>query len=217
MIFNIVLVCYLDDMRKIFKENLASFREKDLKQYSKIVNQYFKRKCRFVFLFLIFLTSCSVQNQINKEEFKRVPKTMSVRFYDKLDTIRYGECENNFFTTSFIKNLTNKENIDYSKSIEVKVIDNQLYIKFYDNLDKFNVLKFYGKRYRKRYVFYINYETISFPFLFISKQMTKYTIEIPDYNSILFKRNYSNEGMLLIFGAGNSSEKEYIFKTIRYE
>lgn len=60
-------------MKKIFSESLASFREKDIKQYSKIINQYFKRKWRFVFVF--FLVSCSVQNVIVQDEYKKNSQT----------------------------------------------------------------------------------------------------------------------------------------------
>lgn len=214
MKYKIVLNHKLEHMRKIVKKHLASFREKDLMQYSRIVNQYFKRKCRFVFVF--FLVSCSVQNQIDKGEFKRVPRAMSVRFYDKLDTIQhqYGD---QFFTKSFINEFTDKKNVDYSKPIELKLQKDDLYIQFQDVLKKKFVIKVSGKRKRKRFVFYSNYETISFPVIFITKQMTKFVIEFPDGNSILIKRADTNEGMMLFFGAGNSFEKEYIFKIIKDE
>lgn len=214
MKYKIFLNHKLEYMRKIIKEHLASFREKDLMQYSRIVNQYFKRKCRFVFVF--FLVSCSVQNQIDKGEFKRVPRVMSVRFYDKLDTIQhqYGD---QFFTKSFINEFTDKKNVDYSKPIELKLQKDDLYIQFQDVLKKKFVIKVSGKRKRKRFVFYSNYETISFPVIFITKQMTKFVIEFPDDNSILIKRADTNEGMMLFFGAGNSFEKEYIFKIIKDE
>lgn len=201
-------------MRKIIKEHLASFREKDLRQYSRIVNQYFKRKCRFVFVF--FLVSCSVQNQINKEEFKRVPKEMSVRFYDKLDTIQH-QYGNQSFTRSFINEFSDKKNIDYSEPIELKIQKDNLYIKFQDTLKKQFVIKVSGKRKRKRFVFFLNYETVSFPVIFISKQMIKYSIEFPNDDKVLFRRNYTNEGMLLFLGGGSSSQQEYIFKIIKDE
>jgi hypothetical protein len=201
-------------MRKIIREHLESFREQDLKKYSKVVNRYFKRKWRFVFLF--FLASCSVQNQINKDDFKRMPKTMSIRFYDKLDTIQhhYG---NQYFSRSLINEFSDKKNIDYAEPLELKIEKNELYITFQDVLKKQFVIKVSGKHHKKRFVFYTNYETISFPILFISKQMTKYTVEIPNNETVLFKRSYTSEGMLLLFGAGDSSEQEYIFKIIKDE
>ena len=74
-------------MRKIIIKRLESFKEKDLKNYSRMVNRYFKRKLRFVFVFI--LASCSVQNQTNKDDFKKMPKQFSLTFYDKLDTIQH--------------------------------------------------------------------------------------------------------------------------------
>lgn len=201
-------------MRKIIEEHLESFREKDLKRYSRIVNRYFKLKFRFVFVF--FLVSCSVQDAINKEEFEKIPKSMSVRFYDKLDTIQH-QYGNQFFTRSFVNEFTDKKNIDYGEPIELKLQKDDLYIKFQDTLKKQFIIKVSGKRYRKRFVFYTNYETVSFPVIFISKQMTKFVLEFPNDDSILVKRADTNEGMALFFGAGSSSENEYIFKIIKDE
>lgn len=201
-------------MRKIIEEHLESFREKDLKRYSRIVNRYFKRKFRFVFV--LFLVSCSVQDAINKEEFEKIPKSMSVRFYDKLDTIQH-QYGNQFFTRSFVNEFTDKKNIDYGEPIELKLQKDDLYIKFQDTLKKQFIIKVSGKRYRKRFVFYTNYETVSFPVIFISKQMTKFVLEFPNDDSILVKRADTNEGMALFFGAGSSSENEYIFKIIKDE
>lgn len=214
MKYEIVLVCKFDSMRKIIKEHLASFREKDLKQYSKIVNQYFKRKCRFVFVFL--LVSCSVQNQINKEEFKRIPKTMSVRFYDKLDTIT-TQFDNRIVTRSFIKDFSNKNDIDFSKPIHLEIKQNELYLKFEDTFNKQYVLKFYGKRHNKKFVFYTNYETITFPILFMSKQMTKYSVYLSNNNEIIFEEHNVSEGMLLFIGGSQSSGFDYKFKIIKNE
>jgi hypothetical protein len=201
-------------MKKIFRENLASFREKDLKQYSRIINQYFKRKWRFVFVFA--LVSCSVQNQIEKADFKKIPKTMTVRFYDKLDTIQH-QYGNQSFTRSFINEFTDKKNIDFSEPIELQLQENDLYVKFQDDLKKQFVIKVSGKRKQKRFVFYLNYETVSFPIIFISKQMIRYTIEFPTNDSILISRSYTNEGMLLFLGGGSSYKNEYIFKIIKDE
>ena len=201
-------------MRKIIEEHLESFREKDLKRYSRIVNRYFKRKFRFVFV--LFLVSCSVQDAINKEEFEKIPKSMSVRFYDKLDTIQH-QYGNQFFTRSFVNEFTDKKNIDYGEPIQLKLQKDDLYIKFQDTLKMQFVIKVSGKRYRKRFVFYTNYETVSFPVIFISKQMTKFVLEFPNDDSILVKRADTNEGMALFFGAGSSSENKYIFKIIKDE
>ena len=201
-------------MKKIFNESLASFRAKDLKQYSRIVNRYFKRKWRFVFVF--FLVSCSVQDVVNREGFKRIPKATTIRFHDKLDTIQH-QYGNQFFTRSFINEFTDKKNIDFSEPIELKLHKNDLYIKFQDALNKQFVIKVRGQRKKKRFVFYSNYETVSFPVIFISKQMTKFILEFPSEESILIKRVDTNEGMMLFFGAGNSFKKEYIFKIIKDE
>lgn len=201
-------------MKKIFRENLASFREKDLKQYSRIINQYFKRKWRFVFVFVF--VSCSVQNQIEKGDFKKIPRKMSVRFYDKLDTIKH-QYGNQSFTRSFINEFIDKKNVDFSVPIELQLQKNDLYIKFQDDLKKQFVIKVSGKRKHKRFVFYLNYETVSFPVIFISKQMIRYTIEFPTNDSILINRSYTNEGMLLFLGGGSSYQNEYIFKIIKDE
>lgn len=201
-------------MKKIFSESLASFREKDLKQYSIIVNQYLKRKWRIVFVF--FLVSCSVQNVIVQDKYKKIPKQTSVRFYDKLDTLQH-QYGNQYFTMSFMNEFTDKKNIDFSVPIELQILKDDLYIKFQDDFKKQFVIKVNGKRKRKRFVFYLNYETVSFPVIFISKQMIRYTIEFPKDDEVMIRRNSTNEGMLLFLGGGSSSENEYIFKILKDE
>jgi hypothetical protein len=47
--------------------------------------------------------------------------------------------------------------------------------------------------------------------------MTKFVLEFPNDDSVLVKRADANEGMALFFGAGSSSENEYIFKIIKDE
>lgn len=74
-----------------------------------------------------------------------------------------------------------------------------------------------GKRKRKRFVFYLNYETVSFPIIFITKQMIRYTIEFPKDDEVMIRRNSTNEGMALFLGGGSSSENEYIFKIVKDE
>ncbi|HLO72430.1 MAG TPA: hypothetical protein VK164_00685 [Flavobacterium sp.] len=201
-------------MKKINGEILNSFCLMDLQRYSTLVNQYFKRKWRFFFLF--FLTSCSVQNQINKEEFIRFPKSLSVRFYDKLDTIT-TQYDNRIVTRSFIKDFSNKNDIDFSKPIHLEINQKELYLKFKDKLQKQYVLKFYGKQYNKRFVFYTNYETITFPILFMSKQMTKYSVYLSNDNEVIFEEHNVNEGMLFVFGGGHSSRFDYRFKILKDE
>lgn len=201
-------------MKKTIEDYLEYFREKDLKRYAKIVNTYFRRKWGFIFL--TFFAACSVQNEINRDDFKKMPKTMSIRFYDKLDTIQH-HFGNQYFSRSLINEFSDKKNIDYAEPLELKIDHNDLYIKFQDTLKKQFVIKVSGKHYKNRFVFYTNYETISFPILFITKQMTKYTVEIPNNETVLFKRSYTSEGMALLFGAGHSSENEYIFKIIKDE
>lgn len=201
-------------MKKINNEILNSFCLMDLQRYSTLVNQYFKRKWRF--LFLLFLTSCSVQNQINNEEFIRLPKSLSVRFYDKLDTIT-TQYDNRIVTRSFIKDFSNKNDIDFSKPIHLEFNQKELYLKFEDKLHTQYVLKFYGKQFNKKFVFYTNYETISFPILFMSKQMTKYSVYMSNDNEIIFEEHNINEGMLLVFGGSQSSRFDYRFKILKDE
>lgn len=201
-------------MRKITKEHLDSFREKDLKKYSKILNLYFKRKWRFIFLFL--LTSCSIQNHTSKEDYRKVPKNFSVNFYDRLDTVYY-KATTDFFTRSFVKDFTKIPHIDYAVPMQLQIKNDLLFLKFLDKNKKEYVLQFYGKRYKKKFVFYTNYETITFPFLFMSKEMTKYTVYLPNENDILFQNESVNEGMLLFFGASSSSGFKYQYKILKDE
>ena len=200
-------------MRKITKEDLDSFREKDLKKYSKMLNLYFKRKWRFIFVF--FLVSCSVQNRVSKEDYRKLPKNFSASFYDKLDTVYY-KANTDYFTRSFVADFT-KISIDYTIPIQVQIKQDLLFLKFSDKKKKEYVLQFYGKHQHKKFVFYTNYKTITFPFLFMTKQVTRYSIYLPTEKDILFQNESVSEGMLLLFGASHSSGFKYEFKILKDE
>lgn len=199
-------------MKKTMKKKFESFNRMDLKRYSKIINAYLRRKSKFLLLFLI--SSCSVQNDINKDDYCNISKTFSAQFYDKLDTVNV-QYDNRFFTRSFTKEFTNNENIDYTKPIQIQIIDNEMYLKFSDKNNKDYVLKFFGKHSNRKFVFYTNYETITFPVVFTTKQVSKYSVYLSKENEIIFKNYNVSEGMLLLFGAGTSSDKSYIFKLIK--
>ena len=200
-------------MKKILNVELESFSENDLKRYSIMLNNYFRRKWRYVFILL--LTSCSVQNEISKDDFKNIPKNLSASFYDKLDTI--GSYDNKIFTRSLLKDLTDLETINYAVPIKIEIRKNAIFFTVEDVYKKQFVLKFYGKKYKNRFVFYKNYKTVSFPFLLMSKEMEKYRVYLTSTNEIFFANNNENTGMLLFFGAGSSSSSDFQFKLLRNE
>ena len=168
-------------------------------------------------LLVLFATaSCSVQNQISKDDFETIPKNFSGSFYDKLDTLQYGY-DHKIYTKSLVKDFAQMNNINYSKPVQVKINDKELFLNFEDVNKKQHVLKFYGKRHQKKFVFYTNYETVSFPILFIKKEMTKFSVYLPNNGEILFENHQVNEGMVLLFGAGNDSKSIYKFKLLNNE
>ena len=200
-------------MRKIINVELESVTENDIKRYTIMLNNYFRRKWRYVFILL--LMSCSVQNEISKDDFKNIPKDLSGSFYDKLDTI--GSYDDKVFTRSLLKDLTDLETINYAVPIKIEIKKKSIFFTVEDDYKKQIVLKFYGKRYKNRFVFYKNYKTVSFPFLLMSKEMEKYRVYLTSTNEILFANNNENTGMLLFFGAGSSSNSDFQFKLFRNE
>lgn len=197
-------------MRKFIRQ----YRSKDLKRYSKIINECCRKHSIFVLLFLI--TSCSVQNAINKDDYNEIDKIYLSSFYDKLDSIT-SQYDNRIFTKSFIKDLTNIENVDYSKPIQINIIKDELFLSYEDKSAEKCVLKFNGKRFNKKFVFYTNYQTITFPIVFMRKEMDKYSVFLNNNNEIIFDNHNVNDGMLLFLGAGNSSNSYYKFKLLNNE
>lgn len=191
----------------------------------KIISAHFKPfwqiavrvfKTRWYVVFAFTLLSCSVQNQINKDDFHAIPKNFSASFYDVLDTLD-NQYNNKIYTRSLMKGFTKGNNIDYANPIKIKIEDKELLLQFEDANKKQHVLKFFGQRQKKRFVFYTNYQTVSFPILFIQKEMTKYSVYLSDTNEIIFEEHQVNEGMFLLFGAGNSSKSDYKFKLLKNE
>ena len=179
-----------------------------------IFNWLIRKKWQFVFV--LSFTSCSVDNQINKDDYLAVSKGFSGSFYDKLDTLS-AQYDGSIYTRSLMKGFTEVDNINYAKPIQISINKTELYLSFEDINKKQYVLKFYGKRRKKRFVFYTNYKTVSFPILFISKEVEKFEINFPNENEIVFENKSESQGMFLIFGAGISSKSDYKFKLIRNE
>lgn len=201
-------------MKKKIKKHLVSFREKRLNKHSKTLFKNFSVWTLFILLTLI--SSCSVQNEISKDAFKSIPTNFSASFFDKPDTIRV-QYDNSIRIRSLVKDFTDMGNIDFSKPVQMDIKKNELFLKFEDNSKKEYVLKFYGKRFKKEFVFYTNYETVSFPIVFMRKEMTKYSVFMPDNQSVVFVNSNVNEGMFLLFGAGSSSGYDYKFKLLKNE
>lgn len=174
-----------------------------------------KIKITKVAALLVFITtmSCSVQNEISSDNFKKLEPNLDMKFYDKLDTIR-NQYDASISTRSFVKLFTDKNDVDYSKPIVIKMTENKMYLHFNDSNMKEFVLVFHGKLHQKKFVFYTNYETINFPVLFMTKQMERFKIQISENNDLLVEKYNVNEGMLFCFGAGNSYENVYRFKIL---
>ena len=202
------------NMKRKIKKHLVSFREKRLNKHSKTLFKNFSVWTLFILLTLI--SSCSVQNEISKDAFKSIPTNFSASFFDKPDTIRV-QYDNSIRIRSLVKDFTDMGNIDFSKPVQMDIKKNELFLKFEDNSKKEYVLKFYGKRYKKEFVFYTNYETVSFPIVFMRKEMTKYSVFMPDNQSVVFVNSNVNEGMFLFFGAGSSLGYDYKFKLLKNE
>ncbi len=201
-------------MRAVKLDFLEMYRKTELKKYSQILNLFFRKK--WSYLLLVLFVSCGAQYDIDRDNFKRVPKECRVSFYDKLDTIK-NQNDARFFTRSLLKDFSNREDINYSKPITMEIKNNELFIQFETTDQKRYVLQFFGKHQRRKFVFYTNYETISFPLIFIRKEMARYTIQLPSENELLFDTNHVNEGMFLMLGAGHSYGSGYKFKLIKNE
>jgi len=191
---------------KTIIENFDSFQ--------KCIGNSLKRNWPFLFVFCI--ASCTVHNQINREDFKNIPKNFSGKFYDQLDTV-HVQYDNKIFTRSLMKQISNVDNINFSKPIQIDIENKELFLSFEDTRAKRYVLKFYGKHYKNKFVFHTNYETVSFPIVFVTKSMTKYSIYLPSEKEIVFEEHNVNEGMLLLFGAGNSHKSDNKFKLLPNE
>ncbi|WP_447635048.1 hypothetical protein [Flavobacterium microcysteis] len=167
-------------------------------------------------LFVFCITSCTIQNKINRDGYKSIPPKFSGKFYDQLDTlhVRY---DNQIFTSSLIKKISNIDNVDYLKPIQIDIKDKELFLSYSDARSKRHVLKFYGKRYKNKFVFYTNYQTISFPIIFISKEMTRYSIYLPSDKEIIFEMYSVNEAALLFFGGDTSHSSDNKFKLLPNE
>ena len=201
-------------MKKTISDYSEAFQVENLKANFKKRLKFFETT--WPFLLLILLTSCSVQNEISKDDFNRIPKDFSAHFYDQPDTIKVAY-DNSIRVRSLVKDFTDLNNIDYAKPIKIDVRQKELYLKFVDTNQEEHVLQFYGEKRKKKFVFYTNYETITFPIVFMRKEMVKYSVYLSNNNDVIFENYNVNEGMFLLFGAGNSWQRDYKFKLLKNE
>lgn len=197
----------------IFEINLNSNNKVTMDAKIKTVRYLVMKVCIMIFFFLGI--SCSVQDNISKDDFKKIPSNFSAQFYDKLDSV--GNYNNKVITRSLLTDFVDNNNINYAIPVKIAIVDNELFLSFKDVNEKQFVLKFYGKKYKSRFVFYTNYKTVSFPFILMSKEMQKYRIYLTNTNEIIFQKESENTGMLLFFGAGSSSVNDYQFKLLKNE
>uniref|UniRef100_UPI00404B6D5C hypothetical protein n=1 Tax=Flavobacterium sp. TaxID=239 RepID=UPI00404B6D5C len=187
--------------------------------YGRKTIRFFKKvPWKFIFLlgFVFHFISCSVHNQTNTDDYYAIPNKFSAKFYDRLDTI--PNCYSNIvITRSLVKELTGNEIIDYSKPIQIDINNDELFLSFKNIFGNQYVMKFQGKLRKKKFIFYTNYETISFPILFITKNVTKYSIFLRNNKEISIENYNASEGMVLLFGAGNSWKSHYNFKLLPNE
>lgn len=189
-------------------------RIENFNRLQKNAGRFLKQNWPILFVFCI--TSCTIHNQINRDGYKSIPPKFSGKFYDQLDTLQV-QYDNRIFTTSLMKQMSNIGNINYFKPIHIDIKDKELFLSYEDLHAKRHVLKFYGKRFKNKFVFYTNYETVTFPIVFMTKNMTKYAIYLPSEKEIIFEKRTVNEGMLLLFGAGNSGKFDNKFKLLPNE
>lgn len=154
------------------------------------------------------LASCASHKVIRRNELKELPNTFIANclFVPEISK------QSTYSPSNFIKDFNDKDSFITSNVVEVKLIDNNLFIKYQTSLDREIVLSFGGTKYNRKFEFYKKYDTITLPFLCMSKQMEKYTMYLNTKDEIVFVKKVDKNGFLLFMAAGSTYEEVYKFK-----
>ena len=161
----------------------------------------------------LVLESCASHKVISRKELKELPNHFTANCLFTPERSKQNTCS----PSNFINDFNDKDSFVTSNKVEIKLIDNNLFIKYKTSLDREIVLNFEGIKHKRKFEFYKKYDTITIPFVCMVKQMEKYIMYLNTNDEIVFVKKVDKNGFLLFMAAGSSYEEIYKFKYVANE
>jgi hypothetical protein len=130
---------------------------------------------------------------LEKYENKRLDKSRDSTFLPQL--FKLGKMTNNILRFTLI-NAT------------------QMQISYANALGEPEALLLQGKQLKHSFYVRKKQHNIVIPFIFLSRNMEKFHFTTAPNGDFVIRYNYINEGMIFLFGAGNSYQHTLVFKSI---
>lgn len=161
---------------------------------------------KIVIIILLSLVSCKSYKEIKDHELI-IPKTKSL---GEFHTLSNGKKDKDYQVS--IQGLFNIRNLDSVVKVAINK-NNELEIHYKNVLGGHEVEVFKGKFKKNYFEVYLDKKRIFFPPIYCKNNINRLRIALTQNNDLVINRHYDRSGMFLLFAAGSSGNKQYVFKS----
>lgn len=164
---------------------------------------FLRNNCRKALLLVlpVLLFSCSAEDSFRSTDLVEIKKGAFGSFRNTTIT----EYNRQVKLSSFF-NLNQSDSI-----VEINSQKNKLIVGYIDFLGAKHYQAYEGKSRSKFFQFYLRYDTVLVPPLFIRIEKEQIRLSIDKDSNLVVNRYQDNSGMLFFFGAGHSGNSKYVF------
>lgn len=161
------------------------------------------RKIAIIIVFSLF--SCKSYKQIKDKELVSFPSKLSSEFH----AISNKKVKTDYQVS--IQELFEIRNLDTIVKIIINKND-EIEIHYKNVLGGNEIAAFKGKFKKKYFEVYLDKKRIFFPPIYCKTNINRLRIGLTQNQQLVINRHYDYSGMFLLFAAGNSDNKQYVFK-----
>ncbi len=160
---------------------------------------------KLVLIGVLSLFSCQSYKEIKDKELVAFPKELSAEFQSLSNKKKKKEDQVYIQELFDIRNLDTVVKISITKKDEIEM--------YYKNvLGGMDVAAFKGKFKKNYFEVYLTKKRIFFPPIYCKTNINRLRIGLSNNQELVINRHYDYSGMVLLFAAGNSDHKQYVFK-----
>lgn len=159
-----------------------------------------------VVLIIVFsLFSCKSYKEIKEKEFVVLSAKSLGEFHSLSNKKKQTEYQTSIQELFDIRNLDTIVKIIITKNDEIEI--------HYKNVLGGNEITAFKGKFKKNYFeVYLDKKRIFFPPIYCKTNINRLRIGLTQNKDLVINRHYDYSGMVLLFAAGNSDNKQYVFK-----
>ena len=153
----------------------------------------------------LFLISCSTYKTVRNKELQVLNNQLEGKFQSTPILIK-----SNHFKTN-MENLFEITNSDSLLRLKVNS-NNELEIRYKNQLGGKEVQTFKGKFKRKYFKIFLEKDRITFPPFYWVTKVNRLKIGLDKKGQLVINQHFDHSAMIMLFAAGSSSNNQYVFK-----